>query len=133
MGGSVSSSRDGQDALERRVQFMHGVVSEWLADETTTIVCGRWEHGTLAELVPCGSATLLPAAYADCFTGVRELRFRESAHHLHVDLGRVHTAVAAPIGLPGRVSIMPRGARWASRWARRAPPPDDHEPPRSRA
>jgi hypothetical protein len=80
-----------QAALEQQVAFFHGAFAEWLSDPDITIACGRWSDGAISEIVPMGRATLLPAVYAGCFTGVRELRLEEAPHHLHVDFGRVHS------------------------------------------
>lgn len=77
-------------SMQADVQFFHDAFAQWLSDPGITVACGRWNDGAILELMPQGQATLLPAAYDGCFAGVRELRLQGSAHHLHIDFGRVH-------------------------------------------
>lgn len=72
------------------VDFIEGVVAEWLSDPDVTVACGRWSDGAISEILPRGRAQLLPALYDGCFAGVRELRLDDGPHHLHIDLGRIH-------------------------------------------
>ena len=87
-----------QAELEDRFAFFHDAVSDWLADPGITIVCGRWSEGAISELMPGGTAALLPPAYEGRFAGIRELRIRQQRHHLHIDFGRIHALsyVVAP-------------------------------------
>lgn len=91
-----------------------------------TVACSSWADGGIAELLPRGKATLLPAAYEGCFAGVRELRLDGLEHHLHIDLGRVHQltdSIAMSVCFAGKPSFEmrllttgPCGAR-TSRWS----------------
>jgi len=67
------------------------VLNDWLTDEGITLACGRWDDGAIMEIVPKGKARLMPEAYADRFSGVRELRVQGAAHHLHIDFARLHS------------------------------------------
>ncbi len=71
------------------VPFFERSLLEWAGDESVTIAAGDWRDGAVMELV--GETSLLPARYDGCFEGVRELRAVGSEHHVHVDLGRVHS------------------------------------------
>lgn len=77
------------DELVKRVKFFHNATLSWLQTTDTTIACGRWNDGAIAELMPQGQGYLLPARYEDRFAGVRELRLNNAPHHLHIDFGRV--------------------------------------------
>jgi hypothetical protein len=95
----AQAGEDGTQAeLEERFAFFHDAVSDWLADPGITIVCGRWSEGAISELMPGGTAALLPPAYEGRFAGIRELRIRQQRHHLHIDFGRIHALsyVVAP-------------------------------------
>jgi len=78
------------DAMQADVDFFHEAFADWLADPDITVACGLWSDGAILELVPEGQASLLPAAYDGCFTGVRELRLPKASHHMHIDFGRIH-------------------------------------------
>lgn len=84
-------------AFEGRIAFFERVLREWLDDDRVGIACGSWEDGGIVELVPRRRAQLLPAAYQGCFLGVRELRVAGGEHHMHLDLGRVHTIACAVV------------------------------------
>ncbi|MGJ7530648.1 hypothetical protein [Variovorax sp. GB1P17] len=114
-----------QAALERQVAFFHEAFTEWLADPAITIACGRWADGAISEIVPMGRASLLPAIYGGCFTGVRELRLAQAPHHLHVDFGRVHSlcyTVAPSVcldfnpSLEVRLLVLGAGGMPSDRW-----------------
>lgn len=74
-----------------QIGFFENVLSTWIADEQVTVACGMWEWGAIMELVPQGGAQLLPSNYTGRFAGVRELRISGVDHHLHIDLGRIHS------------------------------------------
>lgn len=77
--------------LQRMSAFFHQVIEDWLEDPSITIVCGCWDDGAISEIIPAGGgARLLSARYEGPFAGVREIRLGDGAHHLHVDLGRMH-------------------------------------------
>lgn len=76
--------------FREQIAFFESVLIEWLEAERVTVACGSWADGGIAELLPRGKATLLPAAYHGCFAGVRELRLDGLEHHMHIDLGRVY-------------------------------------------
>jgi hypothetical protein len=98
----------GADSLASRARFFHDAFERWLAEPGVTIACGRWVDGAIAEIMPLGSARLLPALYDACFVGVRELRLAEQPHHLHIDFGRVHAfgyAVAPSVCLAFKPSF----------------------------
>lgn len=90
---SPQSAVDIDEGFAARLAFFGEVLRRWTSSPNTTIACGSWSGGTIAEFVPGDSAEILPPVYSDCFEGIRELRFAESKHHLHVDLGRVHSVV----------------------------------------
>jgi len=75
----------------RRIDYFHYILEEWLTDSSINVACGRWPDGAIAEMPVHGKATLLPEIYEECFSGVRELRLGDCGHHMHIDLGRVHT------------------------------------------
>ncbi|MEZ5263802.1 MAG: hypothetical protein R2755_18975 [Acidimicrobiales bacterium] len=81
-----------EQPFDRRIAHLERVLTRWTERPSTSIACGSWGDGALAEIVHAGAGRLLPAAYDGCFLGVRELRFDGVDHHIHVDLGRVHTA-----------------------------------------
>ena len=78
-------------AFERSIDFFERVFTDWLQQPSITIACGAWRDGAIMELVPEGRGQLLPPKYEDCFLGVRELQVEGAKHHLHVDLGRLHS------------------------------------------
>ncbi len=98
-----------EDAERLRLNaFFHDVVQDWLADRGVTIACGRWADGAVSEITPSGRAVLMPGRYEGRFAGVREVRLRDSPHHLHIDLGRVHQvcyAIAPSVCLAFRPSL----------------------------
>ncbi len=81
-----------------RLARVDSIFREWLADPRTMVICGRWEHGSITELLPHGRASLSRQAYDGCFAGLRDLRIDGEDHHIHVDLGRFHRVeyVVAP-------------------------------------
>lgn len=105
--------------------FLHDVVEEWLRDPDVTIACGQWLDGAISEIQPRGRAVLMPARYEGRFAGVREIRLRDSPHHLHIDLGRVHQvcyAVAPSVcfgfkpALEVRLLVTESDGRPSDRW-----------------
>ena len=76
--------------MENDVAFFHNVIEEWIAMPDVAVVCGNWKDGSISEIIAGPGARLLPAAYSDCFAGVRELRVADAPHHLHIDLARIH-------------------------------------------
>jgi hypothetical protein len=114
------------ERFREQIAFFESVLLEWLEAERVTVACGSWADGGIAELLPRGNATLLPAAYQGCFAGVRELRLDGLEHHLHIDLGRVHQltySIAPSVCFAGKPSFEmrllttgPGGAR-TSRWS----------------
>ncbi|MEL6543081.1 MAG: hypothetical protein AAFQ82_00540 [Myxococcota bacterium] len=78
-----------QDDVLPYVPFFERSLTAWASDESTTIAVGDWSDGSVMELV--GETYFLSSRYAGCFAGVRELRARDSSHHAHVDLGRIHS------------------------------------------
>ncbi|MCC5953382.1 MAG: hypothetical protein JJU45_14920 [Acidimicrobiia bacterium] len=122
---SATSSADVDAGFAERLAFFDDVLRRWLRSPDTTVACGSWADGAIAEFVPGGSAELLPPAYSGCFEGVRELRLPHCEHHLHVDLGRVHRlvcSVAPSVCFGGRPSFEVRflttgaGGAPSSRW-----------------
>lgn len=105
-----SPDRVGRDEARFREQlaFFESVLIDWLEAERVTVACGSWADGGIAELLPRGKATLLPAVYQGCFEGVRELRLEGLEHHMHIDLGRVHQltySVAPSVCFAGKPSF----------------------------
>lgn len=79
--------------FHERIAFFERIARDWIHSGVATIACGGWnEVGAIAELIPRGNVELLPAAYQECFAGVRELRFTDAPHHIHFDLGRIYSA-----------------------------------------
>lgn len=76
--------------LAKHVNRLSGLIQTWLQAGRMAVACGRWQDGGIAELLPEPKLELLPAVYDGCFVGVREIRLSDTAHHLHLDLGRVH-------------------------------------------
>lgn len=74
------------------VEAMESIVRDWLADSETTIFCGHWPDGAIVELLPRGEAHLSGPRYEGVFSGLRELRLAQGAHHVHLDLGRLTRA-----------------------------------------
>ncbi|MEW8419856.1 MAG: hypothetical protein AB2690_21755 [Candidatus Thiodiazotropha endolucinida] len=64
------------------------VLREWLAVKEIVIICGKWDHGAISEIISDGKAWLTEAAYTGKFVGLRDLRVRGEHHHLHIDLGK---------------------------------------------
>lgn len=128
-----TTQRENQDLVRRdearfreQLAFFESVLIDWLQAERVTVACGSWAEGGIAEFLPRGKATLLPAVYEGCFEGVRELRLEGLEHHMHIDLGRVHQltySVAPSVCFAGKPSFEvrllttgPGGAR-TSRWS----------------
>lgn len=115
-----------QERFQDQIAFFESVLIEWLEAERVTVACGSWADGGIAELLPRGKATLLPAVYHGCFAGVRELRLEGLEHHMHIDLGRVHQltySIAPSVCFAGKpafevrlLTTGPGGAR-TSRWS----------------
>ncbi len=116
----------GSDQFRSRVSQIEGVLNRWLQRPSTAISCGTWSDGAIAEFIHDGRATLMPEAYDGCFSGVRLLRFDAAAHHMHIDLGRVHAAcytVSPSICFSGspsfevRYQILGPGGAPSPRWS----------------
>ncbi len=73
------------------------LLREWLGDPDITLICGRWADGTIMELMPEGNATLTDPAYSGPFAGLRDLRLRGQAHHMHLDLAKLSRVVYAVV------------------------------------
>lgn len=71
------------------VEAMESIIRDWLADPETTIFCGYWPDGAIVELLPRGEVLLSGPRYDGVFSGLRELRLAQGAHHVHLDLGRL--------------------------------------------
>jgi len=117
---------DAQQRFAERVAFFESVLREWLECELVTIACGSWSEGGICELLPRGRAQILPPAYKGCFAGLRELQLEGLEHHMHIDLGRVHTVVystAPSVCFGGRPSFEARflttgaGGAPTARWS----------------
>ncbi|NQZ17841.1 MAG: hypothetical protein HRT44_01070 [Bdellovibrionales bacterium] len=74
-----------------RVTFFEEVLLDQISNKNITLACGQWDKGGIMELVPRGQASLLPSKYSGSFAGIRELRIKGVEHHLHIDLGRIHS------------------------------------------
>jgi hypothetical protein len=97
--------------LDDRLARVDSIFREWLADPQTMVVCGRWEQGSITELLPHGRASLSRQTYDGCFAGVRDLRIDGEDHHIHVDLGRFHRieyVVAPSVCFQGKPSFEAR-------------------------
>ncbi len=122
----MTSTPDPGGTFIKRCDFFAAVLAEWLVDDDVTLACGRWAEGAVAEWLPRGQARLLPRQYDQCFAGVRELRLEGTAHHMHIDFGRIHKvsyAVAPSVCLGFRPSLDVRflatgaGGAPTDRWA----------------
>lgn len=65
------------------------ILRAWLGDSDLTIFCGNWGDGSVIELLPRGGAQLSGPRYHAPFEGLRDLRIEGSAHHVHLDLGKL--------------------------------------------
>ncbi|MCW5625226.1 MAG: hypothetical protein KIT73_10975 [Burkholderiales bacterium] len=65
------------------------ILREWLADDDINLFCGRWDEGSIMELLPAGNAVLTDPKYDGPFAGLRDLRIAGSAHHIHLDFGKL--------------------------------------------
>jgi hypothetical protein len=86
--------------IEAEQRPVEAILRSWLADADITLFCGNWQRGALMEIIPSGRAQLLRGRYDGPFSGVRELRLRGSAHHVHLDLGsltRAHYVISPSI------------------------------------
>lgn len=77
-------------SFQHRISALDGILREWLGTAGVTLACGRWDRGGIAEFVSDDGFDLLQGRYDGCFSGIREIRLPGAAHHLHVDLGRIH-------------------------------------------
>jgi hypothetical protein len=110
-----TTQRESQDLVRQdearfreQLAFFESVLIEWLEAERVTVACGSWADGGIAEFLPRGKATLLPAVYEGCFEGVRELRLEGLEHHMHLDPGRVHRltySIAPSVCFAGKPSF----------------------------
>ena len=75
-------------ASSARIEALDRILRDWLADESTFLIAGRWGEGVVAEILPRGKARLSAAGYSGAFAGLRDLRIEGEAHHLHLDLAR---------------------------------------------
>jgi hypothetical protein len=74
---------------ETNLSPAESILRVWLGDRDVTLFCGDWRHGGVMELLPRGEAVLSGSRYEPPFDGVRELRLRSGAHHVHLDLRRL--------------------------------------------
>lgn len=122
----MDATREHGESLAEKADFFHEVIAAWLSLPTITVASGMWSDGAISELVPGGRARLLPSRYEGRFAGIRELRLDGDAHHLHIDLGRVHQVcytVAASVclafkpALEVRLLTLSPGGAPTDRWA----------------
>jgi hypothetical protein len=76
-----------------RIEQLEEILCDWLVDPKITLVCGDWRAGSIMELFPAGRATLTRARYPEPFHGVRDLKLAGEAHHVHLDLGKLSSAL----------------------------------------
>jgi len=76
-----------------RMKVVEAILRRWLVEDEITIVCGRWDRGSIVELVPHGKAVLSEAKYAGEFAGLRDLDIPGTEHHAHLDLAKLSRVV----------------------------------------
>lgn len=75
------------------IDAIDAILRDWLADADITIICGRWDHGGIMELLPDGNARLSGPRYEGDFAGLRDIELAGQPHHLHIDLARLTRVV----------------------------------------
>jgi hypothetical protein len=77
---------------DERLFPIESILRSWLEDPEITVFCGHWDDGAVMELLPGAGLTLSGPHYPPPFDGVRELRLKAAAHHVHLDLSRLERA-----------------------------------------